>query len=89
MADCCILLDPIRCASHSSRRRRRANPPRRMPQPLLSDDYENPPPNAVAAPPTTPPTILAVEAQPIDLTTALQLANVQNPEFNVRGHPDS
>ena len=33
--------------------------------------------------PSRPPTILAVEAQPIDLTTALNLANVQNPEFNV------
>jgi outer membrane protein TolC len=31
----------------------------------------------------SPPTILAVTAQPIDLTTALNLANVQNPEFNV------
>ena len=41
------------------------------------------PANAVAAPPLTPPTILAHEAQPIDLLTALQLANVQNPEFNV------
>jgi outer membrane protein TolC len=41
------------------------------------------PAGAVAAPPVTPPTILAIEAQPIDLTTALELANVQNPEFNV------
>ena len=41
------------------------------------------PANAVAPPPVTPPTILSVEAQPIDLTTALELANVQNPEFNV------
>ena len=41
------------------------------------------PANAVAQPPVTPPTILAVEAQPINLTTALQLANVQNPQFNV------
>ncbi len=37
----------------------------------------------VVPPPATPPTILAREAQPIDLGTALQLANVQNPEFNV------
>jgi outer membrane protein TolC len=41
------------------------------------------PPNAIAEPPTTPPSILAAESQPIDLLTALQLANVQNPEFNV------
>lgn len=46
------------------------------------------PTSAVAPPPVTPPTILATEAQPIDLTTALELANVQNPEFNVApAHP--
>jgi outer membrane protein TolC len=33
--------------------------------------------------PISPPTILALNAQPIDLATALQLANVQNPAFNV------
>ena len=38
---------------------------------------------AMAAPPATPPSILAIEAHPIDLTTALELANVQNPQFNV------
>ena len=32
----------------------------------------------------TPPTILAIEAQPIDLTTALELANVQNPRIQRR-----
>jgi outer membrane protein TolC len=37
----------------------------------------------VVPPPATPPSILAREVQPIDLGTALQLANVQNPEFNV------
>jgi outer membrane protein TolC len=41
------------------------------------------PANAVAGPPATPASIIAPEAQPIDLTTALELANVQNPEFNV------
>ena len=41
------------------------------------------PSSAIADPPVTPPSILAAEAQPIDLLTALQLANVQNPEFNV------
>jgi outer membrane protein TolC len=33
--------------------------------------------------PLTPPTILAAEVHPIDLTSALQLAGVQNPELNV------
>jgi outer membrane protein TolC len=33
--------------------------------------------------PVTPPTILAKEVQPIDLTTALRLAGVQNPELNL------
>ncbi len=37
----------------------------------------------VAPPPLTPASILAGNAQPIDLNTALELANVQNPEFNV------
>ena len=49
--------------------------------PAGNDDKS--PSSAVAPPPATPPSILAIEAQPIDLTTALQLANVQNPEFNV------
>jgi outer membrane protein TolC len=33
--------------------------------------------------PPTPPTILKVEVRPINLTSALQLAGVQNPELNV------
>jgi len=33
--------------------------------------------------PLTPPTILGFEVQPIDLTSALRLAGVQNPELNV------
>jgi len=37
----------------------------------------------IAPLPVSPPSILAPNVQPIDLTTALQLANVQNPEFNV------
>ncbi len=41
------------------------------------------PANAVVTPPVTPPSILGAESQHIDLTTALELANVQNPEFNV------
>jgi outer membrane protein TolC len=31
----------------------------------------------------SPPTILKADVKPIDLNTALRLANVQNPEFNV------
>jgi outer membrane protein TolC len=37
----------------------------------------------IVSPPVTPPSILAAEIQPIDLTGALRLANVQNPELNV------
>ena len=37
----------------------------------------------IAPPPTSPPSILKVEVQPIDLTTALNLAGVQNPDLNV------
>lgn len=33
--------------------------------------------------PLSPPTILAPDVQPIDLTSALRLAGVQNPELNV------
>jgi outer membrane protein TolC len=33
--------------------------------------------------PLTPPTILALEVQPIDLTAALRLAGVDNPELNL------
>jgi outer membrane protein TolC len=62
----------------------RANPAQRPMMEALPDAADGrTPANAVAAPPVTPPTILSIEAQPIDLTTALELANVQNPEFNV------
>jgi outer membrane protein TolC len=37
----------------------------------------------IAPPPESPPTILKPEVQPIDLTTALKLAGVQNPELNI------
>src|SRR5262249_124660 len=37
----------------------------------------------IVRPPTTPPSILAAEIRPIDLVSALRLANVQNPELNV------
>ncbi len=37
----------------------------------------------IAPPPVSPPSLLKTELQPIDLTTALNLANVQNPQFNV------
>jgi outer membrane protein TolC len=33
--------------------------------------------------PVTPPTILSKEVQPIDLTTALRLAGVENPQLNL------
>jgi outer membrane protein TolC len=37
----------------------------------------------MVAPPVSPRSILKAEVQPIDLTTALDLAGVQNPELNV------
>jgi outer membrane protein TolC len=37
----------------------------------------------IAPPPTSPPSILKTDFQPIDLTTALNLAGVQNPDLNV------
>jgi len=37
----------------------------------------------IAPLPVSPPSILAPNVQPIDLITTLQLANVQNPEFNI------
>ena len=40
----------------------------------------------IVAPPNTPPSILAAEIRPIDLLTALRLANVQNPEINIARH---
>jgi outer membrane protein TolC len=39
--------------------------------------------NGIAALPVSPPSILRVDLQPIDLTTALNLAGVQNPELNI------
>ena len=37
----------------------------------------------IAPPPTSPASILKLEVQPIDLTTALNLAGVQNPDLNI------
>ncbi len=52
------------------------------PLPDLRPRHEGGP--TVIPPPPTPPSILArATPQPIDLVSALQLANVQNPEFNV------
>src|SRR5262249_1994696 len=36
----------------------------------------------IVPPPATPPPIIASEVRPIDLATALRLANVENPELN-------
>ncbi len=69
---------------HSNRTPRLQSPPTdRRSRSCRAGPEGRTPANAVAPPPVTPPTILAIEAQPIDLTTALNLANVQNPEFNV------
>ena len=40
-------------------------------------------PTGIAPLPISPPTILKPEVRPIDLTTALNLAGVQNPELNI------
>jgi outer membrane protein TolC len=40
-------------------------------------------PVQIVSPPPTPPSILAYDVRPIDLASALRLANVQNPELNV------
>ncbi|MHB1556959.1 MAG: TolC family protein, partial [Isosphaeraceae bacterium] len=37
----------------------------------------------IIPPPSTPPPVIGAEVRPIDLATALRLANVQNPEINV------
>ena len=37
----------------------------------------------IAPPPASPASILKLETQPIDLTTALNLAGVQNPDLNI------
>jgi outer membrane protein TolC len=37
----------------------------------------------IVTPPATPPSILASEIRPIDLMSALRLANVENPELNI------
>ena len=39
--------------------------------------------SGIAPPPVSPPSILKAEVQPIDLTTVLNLAGVQNPELNI------
>ncbi len=41
------------------------------------------PVNDIVPPPPTPPPIIGAEVRPIDLSSALRLANVQNPEINV------
>ena len=79
----CFLLAQTDVLAQQSDPARPKPPERPMLQPLPRASEERTLATAVAAPPVTPPTILATEAQPIDLTTALELANVQNPEFNV------
>jgi outer membrane protein TolC len=53
--------------------------PEGLPEQLPAPDM----PGNIVLPPPTPPSILASEIQPIDLNSALRLANVQNPELNV------
>jgi outer membrane protein TolC len=64
-------------------------PPRRQsdrdrgPEALPDRGPAGDPSRDIIPPPPTPPSILAQELRPIDLLTALQLANVQNPELNI------
>jgi outer membrane protein TolC len=53
------------------------------PIPALRDPRRADQPEHALPQPISPPSILAPEQQPIDLTTALRLAGVQNPELNV------
>jgi outer membrane protein TolC len=72
------------CLAQTSQPERDPTQPRSsslIPLPDLRSRSEGGP--TVVPPLPTPPTILAAEVQQIDLGTALQLANVQNPEFNV------
>jgi outer membrane protein TolC len=69
----------------SARQSAPADRPPQIGTPPLSDrDLSGSQPAKGLAPfPITPLTILAPEVQPIDLTSALRLAGVQNPELNV------
>ena len=78
-----LLADPVAVLAQQPDGPRPKPAERSMIEALPHQTAARTPASAVAPPPVTPPTILAVEAQPIDLTTALELANVQNPEFNV------
>jgi outer membrane protein TolC len=61
-----------------------ANPVERaMPEPLPRETPPGSRIHGIAPPPTSPESILKAEVQPIDLTIALNLAGVQNPELNV------
>ncbi len=53
------------------------------PEPLPRDRSASDPASGIASPPRSPDSILSAETKPIDLTTALNLAGVQNPELNV------
>src|SRR5271157_4144085 len=73
-------------AQETAAERRRDRLPDALP-PLRTQDRQadqNPSSFKITLPtPVSPPSILHPEAQPIDLDTALRLAGVQNPEFNL------
>ncbi len=56
-----------------------APPDRTVPDPLPA----RAPSRGIVPPPVSPASILKADVDPIDLTTALELAGVQNPELNV------
>jgi outer membrane protein TolC len=59
------------------------HPDRALPEPLPGQPTLPSGISGIASPPLSPASILKNETQPIDLTTALNLAGVQNPELNI------
>ena len=68
-------------ASTAGQSRPRSGPPKPFRNPIFGPSEPRRRTSSLLRP--TPPSILADEVRPIDLATALRLANVQNPELNV------
>jgi outer membrane protein TolC len=73
----CVIAHPVRGQSNA-RPTSVAAPPALPAQPRAADAS-----NDIVAAPATPRSTLASEMHPIDLHSALELANVQNPELNI------
>jgi outer membrane protein TolC len=84
----CMLLSPCRAWAQtapppSSRPNARATSDHSTLEPLPGGVLQGTRTRGIAPAPVSPPSILKAEVQPIDLTTALNLAGVQNPELNI------